>query len=254
MARHSCGHIRGYWLHKTRDHQPSGDRQRGDSRAQRVTTVRPKPDRQRGMVDRMEGLDTSGEDIPPSSAEQRGSRATRLPAGGIRELGLINWIWAKLGARALGVPRMHLFSTIGQHKLLFWLWLPFSSALLRGRLPGVDTELVILRVARLRNCEYERQHHRRIARRRGLDPQQQDLIFDWPNIPDHAKGLTPRQQALLQATDEFVKNRSVSEHSWKQLSGYLDRRQLIEFCLLISQYDGLAATISTLGIALDHPR
>ena len=202
----------------------------------------------------MEGLDAAPDNALQGSADHRGGRESRLPPGGIRELGLINWVLAKLGARSLNVPKMHLFHALGQHKLLFWLWLPIANALLRGRLPGVDTELVILRVAHLRDCEYERQHHRRIARRRGLDAQQQELIFQWPNIPSDVCGLTARQQALLCATDEFVMNRSVSDGSWQRLSGYLDRRQLIEFCLLIGQYDGLAATISTLGVALDRPQ
>ena len=34
---------------------------------------------------------------------------------------------------------------------------------------ALDTELVILRVAHLRSCEYELQHHRRMARQQGLD-------------------------------------------------------------------------------------
>ncbi|GFG73421.1 carboxymuconolactone decarboxylase family protein [Mycobacterium botniense] len=181
-----------------------------------------------------------------SKAEQTG----RIPAGGLRELGLVNWILAKLGARTVRAPQMHLFTTLGQHKRLFWLWLPYSGALLRGRLPRADTELVILRVAHLRGCEYELQHHRRMARRRGLDDTSQDAIFSWP----HSSGsLSPRQRALLAATDEFVTTRSVSEDAWKQLSNHLDRRQLIEFCMLAGQYDGLAATMSALEIPLDHP-
>lgn len=55
--------------------------------------------------------------------------------------------------------------------------------LLRGRLPRVDTELVILRVAHLRGSEYELQHHRRMGRQFGLDAQVQEAIFAWPDAP-----------------------------------------------------------------------
>jgi 4-carboxymuconolactone decarboxylase len=123
--------------------------------------------------------------------------------------------------------------------------------LLRGRLPRIDTELVILRVAHLRNSEYELQHHRWMGRRRGLDEHTQELIFAWPNVT--GDGLTERQQSLLRATDEFIENRSISAAAWQQLSGHLDRKQLIEFCLLAGQYDCLAATMSALEIPLDHP-
>jgi alkylhydroperoxidase family enzyme len=184
-----------------------------------------------------------------------GGRGARVPSGGFRQLGLINWVAAKLGARTLGAPEMHLFSTLGQHKRLFWLFLPYTLGLLRGRLPSIDTELVILRVAHLRNSEYELLHHRRIGHKRGLDAAMHDAIFAWPQAPEGLDaGLTLRQQALLEATDEFVKDRSLSNDAWQQLSGYLDRRQLIEFCMLVGQYDALAATIAALDIPLDNPR
>ena len=126
-----------------------------------------------------------------------------------------------------------------------------SALLLRGRLARADTELVILRVAHLRNSEYELQHHRKMGRRRGLDDQTQAKIFAWP---DTTGGLTPRQQALLSATDEFINDRSISAKVWQLLSSHLDRRQLIEFCMLAGQYDSLAATMSALDIPLDNPR
>ena len=131
----------------------------------------------------------------------------RIPAGRFRELGLINWILTKSAARTVGAPQMHLFATLGQHKRLFLSMMPLSALLLRGRLARADTELVILRVAHLRNSEYELQHHRKMGRRRGLDDQTQAKIFAWP---DTTGGLTPRQRALLSATDEFINDRSIS--------------------------------------------
>lgn len=175
----------------------------------------------------------------------------RIPAGRFRELGLINWILTKSAARTVDAPQMHLFATLGQHKRLFLSMMPYAALLLRGRLPRADTELVILRVAHLRNSEYELQHHRKMGRRRGLDDQTQAKIFAWP---DTTGGLTDRQQALLSATDEFINNRTISAEVWRQLSSHLDRRQLIEFCMLAGQYDSLAATMSALDIPLDNPR
>jgi alkylhydroperoxidase family enzyme len=179
----------------------------------------------------------------------------RIPSSGrIRDLGLINWILAKSAARTVGAPQMHLFTTLGQHKRLFLAMMPYSGALLRGRLPRADTELVILRVAHLRNSEYELQHHRLMGRRRGLDTPTQEKIFAWPDAAETSTGLSDRQRVLLRATDEFVNSRSISAEVWEQLADHLDRRQLIEFCMLAGQYDGLAATMSALKIPLDHPQ
>ncbi|MBV9901237.1 MAG: carboxymuconolactone decarboxylase family protein, partial [Alphaproteobacteria bacterium] len=115
---------------------------------------------------------------------------------------------------------------------------------------------VILRVAHLRSSEYELQHHRRLGRHHGLDERTQNAIFAWPDAADATDGfggLTTRQQALLRATDEFITQRTITDDTWQQLSHHLERRQLIEFCMLAGNYDGLAATMSALRIPLDHP-
>ena len=175
----------------------------------------------------------------------------RIAPGGFKELGPLNWVIAKVGARVIRAPRFTLFNVLGQHRILFLLWLPYSAALLGAlsKLPGRDAELVILRVGHLRDCEYELQQHRRLARTRGLGPDLQAKIFEGPD----AEGLTDRQRALITATDEFVVTRGVSPETWATLASHLNKAQLIEFCLLAAQYDGLAATITTLNIPLDFP-
>jgi AhpD family alkylhydroperoxidase len=174
----------------------------------------------------------------------------RIQPGGFRELGPLNWIIAKLGARAIRAPRFALFNVIGQHHLLFLAWLPYSGMLLGlGKLARQEAELVILRVGHLRNCEYELQQHRRLARSRGVNAETQARIFEGPD----ADGLTDRQRVLITATDEFVITRSMSTETWTALSAFLNKKQLIEFCMLASQYDGLAATMATLRIPLDFP-
>ena len=87
------------------------------------------------------------------------------------------------------------------------------------------------------------------AQRRGVAPEVQEKIFAWPD----SEGLSPRRQALLNATDEFVGQRTISRDTWDALSRHLSARQLIEFCMLAGQYDALAATISALEIPLDYP-
>jgi len=177
--------------------------------------------------------------------------APRIPPGGLHELGLPGWLFCKFAARLEGVPQVHLFTTLGQHRRLFRTWLPFGALLLGfGKLPRRDTELVVLRVAHLRSCAYELQQHRRIATRRGLDAESQARIFAGPTTD----GLTEHDRALLGAVDELVNTRTLSEPAWHELTNYLDRAQLIEFVTLVSQYDALAATLNTLRVPLDYPQ
>ncbi len=172
----------------------------------------------------------------------------RIPPGGFRELGPLNWLIATIGARGIRRPRFSLMNVLGRHRLLLPVWLPLSSYLLYGgKLSRRDAETVILRVGHLRDCEYELQQHRRLARSRGLDADFQARIFAGPD----ADGLTDRERVLITATDEFVVTRGVSAQTWEILATHLSPPQLIEFCLLAAQYDGLAATIATLGVPLD---
>ncbi|MGB3480738.1 MAG: carboxymuconolactone decarboxylase family protein [Mycobacterium sp.] len=176
---------------------------------------------------------------------------TRVPAtSGVRDIGPINWVICRLGARGIRAPEFHLFNALSRHSTLFWSWLPFSGVLLYwGKLSRHDAELVILRVGHLRDCEYELQQHRRLARSRGVDAALQAKVFEGPS----ADGLTDKQRALLTATDEFVLQRKVDAPTWAQLAGHLNTKQLIEFCLLAGQYDTLAATMNTLQLPLDFP-
>ncbi len=178
------------------------------------------------------------------------SGLARIPPGNRRELGLLNWMIARIAARSIRAPQMHLFTVLGQHKLLFLSFLPYSGMLLNwGKLPKRDKELVILRVGHLRGSEYELQQHRRLARSRGLDPALQEKIFAGPTAP----GLSDRQRTLLTAVDEFVTERTLTDDTFSALSGHLRRQQIIEFCVLAGHYDAIAATLAALRIPLDFP-
>ena len=178
------------------------------------------------------------------------SAIARIPQGGRRELGLVNWAICRLAARSIRAPQMHLFTTLAQHRLLFLSFLPYSGLLLyRGKLSKQDTELVILRVGHLRGSEYELQQHRRLARSRGLDHELQQRIFTGPD----ADGLSERQRVLLRGVDEFVNDRDLSDPTFAALSEHLSRQQIIEFCALAGHYDAIAGILAALRVPMDFP-
>jgi len=193
---------------------------------------------------------TSWERLPANRTGSPAATSPRIPPGDRRQLGLFGWLFCKLSARVWGVPELHLFTVLAQHKRLFWSWAPFNGMLLyRGRLPKRDCELVILRVGHLRACAYELQQHRRIGLRRGLDAGTQAEIVAWPDSVEPS----PRHRALLAAVDELIAARTMTDAGWRLLAGHLDRRQLIEFVTLVGQYDALAMTLNTLGVPMDYP-
>jgi AhpD family alkylhydroperoxidase len=173
---------------------------------------------------------------------------SRIGAAGLSELGLINWALTRLLARAAGTPEAHLFTTLGRQRGLFRAWLYFSSKLMPGgSFRRRETELVILRVAHLRGCEYELDHHRRIARREGLDAVMLERVFAGPS----AAGWTDRERALLTAVDGLVANKDIHDAAWSALRAHYSETQAIELCLLVGQYEMLATTIATLRIERD---
>jgi alkylhydroperoxidase family enzyme len=139
----------------------------------------------------------------------------------------------------------NIFTTLGRHPRLFRAWLRYSAQLMPfGRLPRRDTELVILRVAWQCRSAYEWRQHVPIALGVGLTPEEIGSLADIAP----ANGLTARQRALLAASDELLTERRLSDTTWTTLNATLDQREVIEVCLLIGNYQGLASAIGGLGI------
>lgn len=177
------------------------------------------------------------------------STEPRIAPGRLRELGPVNWVVWQVLSRAAGTDDAHLFSTLGRTGGLFRGWLHFSGRLMPGgKLSRYETELVILRVAHLRNCEYETDHHIRLGKRAGVT---KDILARLRTGPD-AEGWPDKERALLTAVDQLVTTRDVDDATWAALAQHYDEKRLIEIVLLANQYEGLASTITTLRIQTDH--
>jgi AhpD family alkylhydroperoxidase len=172
----------------------------------------------------------------------------RIAPGGLSQLGVINWLLCRLLSRAAGTPDAHLFSTLGQQRGLFRAWLNFAARMMPGgTISQLETELVILRVAHLRQCDYETDHHIRIGRRVGVDRALLEQVWQGPS----AAGWSERQRALLSAVDQLVHDKDLDDAAWRALSAHYREPQLIELCLLVGQYEMLATTITALRIPRD---
>ena len=163
----------------------------------------------------------------------------RITPGGRRDIGVIGWVISWVSGRVSGTGPPNLFLTLGRNRKLFKGWLHFAGRLMPGgRLPRRETEMVILRVAHTRECEYEIAHHTHLAKKAGLD----------------GSPPTERDQALLTAVDELLATRDMSDAAWATLGRHLDDRERIELLLLVGHYDMLATAINTLRIEPDARR
>jgi AhpD family alkylhydroperoxidase len=164
---------------------------------------------------------------------------------------LATWVFARMAGRVAGTAPLNLFLVLGRHRRLFRGWLRFAGRLMPGGvLPRRETELVILRVAHLRDCAYERAHHTRLGVRAGLSETDLARIEAGPSAP----GWTARERVLLAATDLLHHEHDLDDAAWTALAEHLDERETIELCLLVGHYEMLATTIAALRIKPEPTR
>lgn len=171
----------------------------------------------------------------------------RIAPGTFKDLGLINGTITTIATRVVGQSSLNIFSTLGRHRRLFRAWLWYSSKMMPGgKLPRRETELVILRIATNRACDYEYAHHARLGRKVGLTHDQ------LANIRDSSwSGWSARERAIFTVIDQLGEMQDVDDAAWLELRTHLDEPETIELLLLSGQYESLATTLMTLRVQPD---
>ena len=175
----------------------------------------------------------------------------RIGPGTLRELGPWRWCFARAAGRVTGTGPPAIFTTLGRTEGLFTGWLHFAGRLMPfGSLARRESELVILTVATERRCEYEREHHRLLARRAGLTDGEIEGI-----LADTVVGsLSERERILRESAQLVVRHRDLDDEQWTRLRSVTSEREAIEALLLVGHYDMLATTLMTLRLEPDARR
>jgi AhpD family alkylhydroperoxidase len=175
----------------------------------------------------------------------------RVAPGSRREVGPAVWAFSSIAGRVVGTGPPNLFMTLGRRRKLFWGWLRFARRLMpSGTLPRRETEMVILRVAELTGCDYERAHHLRLAKRSGLSDAQCASVALGSSAPE----WTERERTLLATVEALISHEDLNDSEWQACARFYDQAQLIELVLLVAHYRMLATGIRTLGIQTDQDR
>jgi AhpD family alkylhydroperoxidase len=177
--------------------------------------------------------------------------APRIAPGTRSDVGLLAWSIARAAGLVARTNPPNLFLTMGRQRKLFRSWLRFAGRLMPGgTLPRRETELVILRVAHLRGCAYEFEHHVRLGRRAGVTAPDVDRVKAGPD----ATGWSPRERTLLRAVDALQRDQDLDDATWIELRAHLDDATAVEFLLVVGHYDLLATFLLTLRVEPDRVR
>ena len=89
-------------------------------------------------------------------------------------------------------------------------------------------ELMIMRIAWATGSAYEWTQHWRVATTAGIPPEIILAVRDWRN----SERLTQADKAILNATDECLAGKSISDATWAELAKYVaDPAQQVEFII-----------------------
>jgi alkylhydroperoxidase family enzyme len=144
-------------------------------------------------------------------------------------------------------PVSNILGTFAWHPALTKGWLLFNNHLFHSTLSARVRELVTVRIAWLRQGEYEWAQHVRMARNAGMSAEEVEAISEGPD----AAVWGALDAALLRSVDELCRDRNISDTTWAQLSDHLDRQQLMDVVFTVGAYDMLAMSMNTFGLKLD---
>lgn len=127
-------------------------------------------------------------------------------------------------------------------------WMTFAVQILReNSLPVRDREIVVLRIAWVRQSEYEWVRHGRIARNAGMSGE--DIRAVTLGAGDSA--WAPHEAALIEAVDEVLAANDIPDATWRVLAEHYSEQQLVDLVMLIGEFMLVAMAVGALRIPLD---
>lgn len=144
------------------------------------------------------------------------------------------------GLNAMGVLAHHPELTEAYNQLI-------RHALYFTTITPRQRELLVLRVAHVRDATYEWAQHVYQAGVAGLAPEEVARVRVGPDAP----GWAPLERALLTAADELVADARIGEETYAALSAELDTRQLMDVVFTVGAYEVFAMAMRTFDVELD---
>jgi alkylhydroperoxidase family enzyme len=146
-----------------------------------------------------------------------------------------------------GLGPSNMLTTLVRHPGLFRQYNRFGGKLIRGRMPGRERELLILRTTWRCGCDFLWESHVRAGMKVGLSQEEAERTSIGADAP-----LWSRLDAtLLRAVDELFEDACITDATWSVLAESFDEQQLIEIPMLVGFYLLNCFAVNSLGVQLD---
>lgn len=143
---------------------------------------------------------------------------------------------------------LNVLGTLAQHPVLTRAFNTFNGHILFGTtLSARQRELLVLRVAEVRDAEYEWAQHLVQARDAGITDDEIARVVSGPDAP----GWSDLEAAMLRTVDQLVADATIDDATWEVLAGDLDTEQLMDLVFTVGCYDMLAMAFRAFGVQLD---
>jgi AhpD family alkylhydroperoxidase len=162
---------------------------------------------------------------------------------------ILDFRTAVIGDRAAegggGPSGANLLGTLARSPALTMAFLAFNGHVLYGTtLSARQRELLVLRVAHRRNCDYEWAQHVMLAKDAGFEDEEISRIIEGPDAP----GWSMLEASMLRAVDELIANAKVSSDTWKILAREFSDQQLLDLVFTVGTYEMVACALGSFEI------
>ena len=147
-----------------------------------------------------------------------------------------------------GIGPIKIMRTLVRHEKLLRRWLPFTNHIFfKSTITLRERELLILRTAWNAEAVYEWAQHVVIARDAGFTDEEIARVKQGSD----AGGWSAEESALLDAADELMADRMLSDAAWAALAAHYSERQLMDIIFTVGNYTALAMALNSIGVQLD---
>jgi alkylhydroperoxidase family enzyme len=143
---------------------------------------------------------------------------------------------------------LNTLGTLAHHPELARAFFTFNGHLLLGTtLTERQREIVVMRVAAVRQSSYEWYQHLFVARDAGLTDEEIGRIAYGPDSPL----WSTFESALVRSVDEMIVDGGISDGIWRVLAEEFDTRQLLDLVFTTGGYDTLARLFKSFDLTID---